>query len=338
VIADRLKLPPGRVGCATMGATVATAGCHAHGGYRHEAFFYAGHDQFMHGTLSFVHEALRAEEPILVVLGAAKIETLRQTLEDDAREVVFADMAELGTNPARIIPAWEQFVERHAAPGRRLWGIGEPIWAGRSAPELAECQRHEALLNVVFSDPAFTLMCPYDTVALDAAVLEEARRNHPFVRDGGAAVESERFPGAAALAAPFDEPLPNPPRETALLHFGPGALGDVRSLVSARANAAQLPAERVADLVLAVNEVATNSLLHGGGNGALRIWLEPGAIVCEVRDAGRLDDPLAGRRRPRADAVDGRGLWLANQLCELVQVRVFPDSSVIRMHMRLSAS
>jgi anti-sigma regulatory factor (Ser/Thr protein kinase) len=306
-------------------------------GYRHEALLYAGEAAFMDGTLAFVREAVARGEPILVVLGAPKIAALRGALGPDGGHVLFADMAEVGENPARIIPAWEDFVERNAAPGRRLWGIGEPIWAGRGAAELVECQRHEALLNVVFSDPDFSLLCPYDVRALDPATIAEARRTHPYVRECGViAGASASFPGADAFAGPFDAPLPAPPPEMAPpLAFGRETLREVRRLVRAHGAAARLPDVRVSDLVLAVDEVATNSVRHGGGGGELRVWQEPRALVCELRDAGRIEDPLAGRRPPAADATSGYGLWIANQLCELVQVRTYPSGSVIRLHMRL---
>ena len=86
--------------------------------------------------------------------------------------------------------------------------------------------------------------------------------------------------------------------------------------------------------MLAVNEIATNSIRHGGGSGTLRVWLEAGVLICEVRDSGHLDDPLAGRRRPSPSDYGGRGLWLANQVCDLVQLRSFPQGSAVRLHMR----
>jgi anti-sigma regulatory factor (Ser/Thr protein kinase) len=310
----------------------------AHEGYRHEALFYAGHDRFMEATLPFIREALTAAEPILVVLGAEKIEALRYELGSDGEAVLFADMAEVGTNPAHIIPAWEDFLLRHAAPDRRLWGIGEPIWAARTPAELAECQRHEALLNVVFSDPAFSLLCPYDTASLPAEVIDEARRNHPFLREGQRLLHSADYPGAELLAMPFDEPLPAPPPHAPRRAFDVDSLHDVRALLAAHAAQAGLSQERTADLVLAVNEVATNSLLHGGGRGTVCVWRQHEALVCEVRDEGRIEDPLVGRRRPSADACGGRGLWLANQLCELVQVRTFPTGGVVRLHMSLAGA
>jgi hypothetical protein len=55
-------------------------------------------------------------------------------------------------------------------------------------------------------------------------------------------------------------------------------------------------------------------------------------VRCEVRDAGRLDAPLAGRLPPTGDS-GGWGLWLANQLCDLVQLRSYPAGGAVRLHM-----
>jgi anti-sigma regulatory factor (Ser/Thr protein kinase) len=311
---------------------------HAHDGYRHEAFFYADTDQFMAGTLDFIRAGLASEDPTLIVLAAHKIEALRRELPDLGDQVHFADMAEVGSNPARIIPAWQNFVERHAASGRRLRGIGEPIWPERSPAELAECERHEALLNVAFPDPAFTLLCPYDTSALPLTVLEAARRNHPILyEDSGAGpMASTLYPGAEALALPFDDPLSDPPATASVLSFDAYQLREARSWVADRATAAGLSRDRAADLVLATNELTTNTLLYGGGEGIVSLWREGSAVICEVRDEGRIVDPLAGRRRPSTDAAGGRGLWIANEVCDLVQLRAFASGGVARLHMRIA--
>ena len=309
--------------------------CHA-AGYRHEALFYADADEFMAGTLQFLRDSVAAGEPTLVVLAAPKIQALREALDGEAEQVIFADMAEVGTNPARIIPAWQRFLVEHAGNGRRLRGIGEPIWADRSAAELAECQRHEALLNVCFDDPDFWLLCPYDTTALDPEVIDEARRNHPFLSGRGVPELSTSYPGVEALAAPFGEPLPDPPGDAALLYVDGAALRGVREFISIHAERAGLDDQGVNDLVLTIHELATNTLRHGGGEGTVSIWSEHATVVCEVRDRGRIEDPLAGRVAPSMDSLDGCGLWMANQLCELVQIRSFPDGGAVRVYKRLS--
>jgi len=155
-----------------MTATTGQDAPQTDGGFRHRALLYVGDDGFSDATLPFIRAAVAAAEPILVVVSAAKIDRLRGHLGGDAAHVDFEDMAQVGTNPARIIPAWHEFVDRHAASGRRVRGIGEPVWAGRSEAELVECQHHECLLNLAFEDAAdFWLLCPYDAGALAPDVL-----------------------------------------------------------------------------------------------------------------------------------------------------------------------
>src|SRR5947209_15693920 len=130
--------------------------------FRHEAVLYAGSEQFSDACLTFIREGVEAGEPVLVMVPRAKIDALRSGLNGQADGVHFADMEEVGANPARIIPAWRRFVDDQSMTGRRMRGIGEPIWAGRSPDELVECQHHESLLNLAFAGaPAFHLLCPY---------------------------------------------------------------------------------------------------------------------------------------------------------------------------------
>jgi anti-sigma regulatory factor (Ser/Thr protein kinase) len=303
------------------------------GGFRHEALLYAGTDDFLDGAVPFLRAGARAGDAMLVVVSAAKIELLREALGPDAADVTFADMSRVGSNPARIIPAWRDFVD--ANPRQRLRGIGEPIWAGRSAAELVECQRHEALLNLAFAETdGFTLLCPYDVDALDPAVIEKAHESHPMLAQAGSAFPSGRYVDVGAVAAPFAEPLADPPDEAQRMGFDGDTLGAVRRLVAARAVAAGLSEERAEDLVLAVNEVATNSVVHGGGQGLVRIWADDDAVICDVSDRGAITEPLVGRHRPPDGRVGGHGLWLVNQLCDLVQIRTFAGGGVVRLHMR----
>ena len=302
--------------------------------FRHEALLYAGENQFVEACTSFIRAGLEADEPTLVVALAHKVERLQEALGPDAERVRFGDISVIGRNPARIIPAWQEFVDENAEPGLRLRGIGEPIFPARDLHELIECERHEALLNLAFAGAdRFWLVCPYDTEALPDAVIAEARRNHPFVAYGAHRELSADYLGAEAIAEPFAAELPEPPAGFAELRFRTGALARVRRFVAEHASSAGLGEGRTHDLVLAVNEIATNSLEHGGGSGTLRIWRDGERLVSEIRDGGRLEDPLADRRPAGPSDHAGRGLWLANQLCDLVQVRSFPGELVVRMHL-----
>jgi anti-sigma regulatory factor (Ser/Thr protein kinase) len=308
-----------------------------HEAFQHEALFYRGEDEFLTGTLPFIRAGVAAGEAVLVVVAAPRIEALRAELDRAADTVSFADMAEVGKNPARIIPAWRQFLDTHGHGTVPVRGIGEPIWASRSANELVECQRHETLLNVAFaSSGSWRLLCPYDVDALQPAVIEEAERSHPLVSDTASRRRSSRCRPLDDMAAPFSDPLPEPPPGAEAFAFHEGELRALRGFVAAHAHREGLPPERVADFVLAANEVATNSLEHGGGGGELRLWSDGEHVICEIRDEGRLGDPLVGRRRPLDQAISGRGLWIANQLCDLVQIRSFAAGNVTRLLLRRS--
>ena len=299
-------------------------------GFEHEAFLYSGLEEFLLGTVPLVRAAVASGEATLVIVGPEKREALRQQLAGDVDGVVFEDMSVVGRNPAHLIPMWQGFLADHSSSGRRVRGIGEPVWAGRSASELSECARHEALLNVAFGEPNFSLLCPYDVASLQPEAIEVARRNHPVLRDPSGVAPSPGFTGTFAVTTV--EALPDPPAAPVVLGFGPEDLPNVRGTVSRWARAAGMSSDRRSDLVTAVNEVATNSIRHGGGGGTLRLWKETGRLVCEVTDGGRVEDLLADRRPPLLRSGRGYGLWISNQLCDLVQLRPTHAGNVVRLH------
>jgi anti-sigma regulatory factor (Ser/Thr protein kinase) len=302
--------------------------------FRHEALLYEDLGNFVDGTVGFIEDGISEKAATLVVVNAAKISALRAALGTKANGVRFADMSEVGANPARIIPAWHDFVDQHAGSGRPLRGIGEPIWAERTSAELAECHIHEALLNLAFAESGpFWLLCPYDVRALDGAALDGAHRNHPFIHESTRCSVSPDF--SVMPAELFGEPLPSGPADASSRDFEKHGLVEIRSFIAERAAAFGLDRARTADLQIAVNELATNSVVHGAGTGTLAVWQQDGAMVCEVSDGGSFDAPLIGRRRPTLTQPNGRGFWMVNQLCDLVQLRNVPSGTVVRVHQYL---
>ena len=307
-----------------------------HEGYRHEAFLWRGDEEFLAGTVPFIREGVDAGQPVMAAVLPRRIDLLREALGAEASGVTFVDMTRLGANPARIIPAWREFTDGHAEAGQAVRGIGEPIWDGRRETELAECQLHEALLNMAVDlDTPLWLLCPYDAGSLAEDVLAEAHRSHPVVVDGEVHRGSVAYGGAHHVATMFESDLTAVDIGASHLPFGPGQLAAVRADVRTRAASAGLSPDQSADLALSVHEIAVNSVEHGGGGGDLRIWEAAGSLVFEVRDAGRIADPMVGRRLPAWDEDGGRGLWLANQLCDLVQIRSGEAGTTVRIHVWL---
>ncbi|MGA2520968.1 MAG: MEDS domain-containing protein, partial [Acidimicrobiales bacterium] len=194
-----------------MTITAAQATGHRQGTFRHEAFFYEDDAAYLDEVAAFVRDGLEAGEPTMVVLGGPKLTALRSELGGDVAGLVMADMAEVGANPARIIPAWRRFVDRAGGRGVHVRGVGEPISSGRSPAELVESQLHEALLNVAFNAAGdFTLLCPYDAARMGDEVVDEARRSHAFLRAGVVSGPCAEFDAEASVATLLEAPLPEP--------------------------------------------------------------------------------------------------------------------------------
>jgi anti-sigma regulatory factor (Ser/Thr protein kinase) len=297
-------------------------------GYSHEAFLYPGEPEFLAGVLSFLEPAIRAGRPALLLLTADKLDLVRRAVPAGAAEVEYADITEAGANPGRLIGVWRRFAGGSRS-GAELRGICEPVYPGRTAAEMAECELYEALLNAAF-DPGtrLRLMCLYDTASLPGSLLAAARQTHPFLTDGKRRDVSAEF-RPLNLAELYTRPLPARPDGAVRLSFARGELRGLRAFVATQAREAGLAERPASALVAAVNEIATNSLRHGGGQGELRVWAENDALVCEVSDHGRLTDPLAGRLPPATD--QGAGLWLANQLTDLTQIHSGPDGTLVRL-------
>lgn len=303
--------------------------------FRHLAVLYRGEPGYALSLRGFIRDSLTRDEALLVTVPGRNADLLRADLGAGASRVTWMDMTTLGRNPARIIPAVLAFVAQHQ--GREVTCISEPVWPGRSVAERQEAARHEALVNLAFRGIPAMILCLYDTMALPRPVIADAAATHPVLMTDGTEQASASYRDSAAAPAHWDRMLAPPPRRSGELCYG-SDLRPVRSFVASAARQAGLPAPRTADLVLAISELAANTLRYTGAGGTLHVWRSAKALICQVQDTGQIMDPLAGRRPQPADGVGGKGLWLVNQVCDLVQTRTQEGSTTIRLHMRLAQS
>jgi anti-sigma regulatory factor (Ser/Thr protein kinase) len=292
----------------------------------HSALFYRSEAEYTSQIITFVEAGLAQGEPALIALPGDRAQSIGAALDATPGEMLFADMAELGRNPARIIPEVRSFTDKH--PGQRVRFVGEPVWPRRSAAETCEAARHEALINLAFAQAEVTILCPYDVSGLAGSILADARRTHAAPAASGATARTWQ----ANLPPGCDRPLPPPPAQAEALFYDTN-LATVRRLVERHARRAGLSEARTVDLVLAANEIAANTISHTTGSGVLHIWHTGAEIVCQVHDSGRITDPLAGRLRHGPDDR-GHGLWLVNQVCDLVELRSGEEGTTVRLHMR----
>ena len=286
-------------------------------GFLHGALLYRGAAEFRASIERYLRGGQARAEPVLIATSPTKVSWLRRELNRDTAGVAFTDMTELGRNPARIIPAIRGFMDRY--PGRRIRCVGEPVWP----------------VNTAFSGTPATMVCLYDSAELTSSVLDDAGCTHPaLLRHGSAEEPSSGYLGPDGLPPGCDDPLACPPATAERLSYQRD-LRPVRSQVTRCARSARLPARRITDLVLAASEVAANTLRHTRAGGTVHLWHDEQEILCQITDSGIIADRLAGYRVPADDLPGGKGLWLVNQVCDLVEVRSSPDGTTICLHMRL---
>ncbi|MDQ0681111.1 anti-sigma regulatory factor (Ser/Thr protein kinase) [Streptomyces achromogenes] len=304
-----------------------------HEAFVHPALFYRTEQEYTRQTVAFLREGLTGGEPMAVAVPGPNLELIKAGLGGDAEGILFLDMTEAGRNPGRIIPkVLRGFADAH--PKGRVRIIGEPIWAGRSAVEYPACAQHEALINAAFEGRAVTILCPYDEVRLDPQVIADAKVTHPTLISGEGRESVSDVYDWQAVVDRYNQELPTVP-DAAAFSYGGEDLPAVRQFALAQAMRLGMAGERLMDVELAVAELTTNSVVHGGGRGTLAIWAEQGQLVCEVRDAGRLTDPLAGRRPPERGQLGGRGLMLVHYVSDLVRVHTGDDGTTVRFYLSL---
>jgi anti-sigma regulatory factor (Ser/Thr protein kinase) len=261
------------------------------------------------------------------MLPGASLERVRRQLGQEDR-CSLQDMTAVGRNPARILSLLCDWVDRHPGPVRL---VAESTWSGRSQAESAEAMRHEALVNLALADADASLLCPYGSEALSPDQLADAERSHRRIaKPDGSIDDSVRYGDPmSTVTQPLEVPVA-PVEELPITED----LRRVRECVAASRAIAPLSSPQREDFVLAINEAATNALKYDRPPRAVRLWRSGASVIGEVVASGEIKDPLAGRRRPRPAALSGRGLWIVNQLCDLVELRSAGSKTTLRIHMQ----
>ncbi len=299
--------------------------------FEHPALFYHGNRDYLPAMMRFISNGLNAGEPVMIAVPPRNLDLVCSAFGNDADAFESHDMTIAGRNPARIIhDVLLNFAGKHA--GRRVRVVGEPIWAGRDSDEYPACAQHEALINVAFADVAATILCPYNLTELDPQVIDDAKRTHPTLWTESTRRHSENYTGGEAAADSFNLPLPPSPEHADDMAISGGTVDETRRFTASHALAAGLVLHRVADAVLAIDELVSNTVTHGGGSGRLSAWTDDNRLVYQVSDRGHITDRLAGRRPSGPEQAGVRGLAIVNRLSDLARMHTTPDGTTIRAY------
>lgn len=294
----------------------------------HGALLYSSPAEFAAAAGQFASAGAAAGEAVLIAASGANLDSVRQQLDGHTDLVTLTDLAETGANPLKVLGMIREFAASHR--GQPVRCVQQLAWYPRRPAELLEAARTDELLGLSQAVAPASVLCGYDT-RLGPAILASAERTHPWLVSGGGWQQSRAY-APERRASP---PLSAPPPEAAALTYRDNQSA-VRRFTAEHARAAGLSLDRVTDVVIAVAELAANTLCYASGTGTVAAWRTGEEFCCDVHDGGEIGDPLAGTLRPAPDSERrGRGLWVVNQLCDLVEVRSGPDGTTIRVHMRL---
>jgi len=300
----------------------------------HTGLFYDGDAHYTSEVGGFLRQGLEQGHRGLVIAPSHRVDLMRAALGRDADEITFVD------DSIGYTPQWNAYrvLLDFAAetPGVRSRVIAEQSLTSRLPAELVDYRRLEAAINLVFTQHAVDLLCPYDTASLPEHLLDIGLHSHAAVMTNGAASPNSRFDDPVATLADLAGVVSPPPYATSIDCASPADVGAARRLVRDRGAEAGLDPDVVADVAMAVTEVLTNALLHGAPPASLHVYEEGPTWVCHVHDGGPgPQDPLAGLLPPSEPTDHGYGLWLARQLCTAVDVGTDRSGTHVRLHTRM---
>ncbi|GGN48876.1 anti-sigma regulatory factor [Streptomyces albiflavescens] len=306
----------------------------------HQGLRYGSDDEFLEGTLEFVHDGLAAGDAVLAVVRRHNIALLEEALGRRSGDIEFVDADDWYLRPSRTLGQYHAYCADHGQESR-VRVIGEPVWTGRTEFEAREWMRYESLLNVAFVHSGHWILCPYDTRTVPADVVRSATRTHPELALGARmSAPSGHYADPADLYAERDAarsraPLSDGPDD---IRFARGRSAAARRALAAYARRSGMPEQRTYDMVAAVHEALVNAVRFGGGGGVLRLRSDPDYVICEIVDHGAHNSAVPvrfpGQLPPDARSVSGHGLWVLRQLSDLVAEEIGPTGSTVRMYFR----
>lgn len=296
--------------------------------FAHRALLYRGDTEYLDGIVPFIEEGVTAGQPVTLAVPAQRLSLLRTKLGSATDALRMLDMTVVGRNPGRLIGGVLR-AATDAHPGCHIRVVTEPIWPSRTAAEYPACVLHEALVNRAITGHRVTTLCPYDANALSETALTDAAMTHPLLIDSHGPRKSDQFAPEAAIAA-HTGPLPEPPDAEIHVVTSPDMTG-LRQVSAQFAARHGLDRPRTQDLVLALTELASNSLEHAHSPATVLLSATDDHLICQVRDTGHITNPLAGREPASPEELRGRGLLLVHELADLVLIHTVEGSTTVEI-------
>lgn len=288
--------------------------------FRHALVSHGGPEDFVEHVAPLAAAALERGEQVTLAVSGAVEDMLRARVGDDRVSTLTA-LSSVARGSGQTVAAWRaRELGALCSAGRNVFVLAEHDSA-LDGPDGSYWTEFEAALNISLGGLPVTQVCGYPQLPLHQLVGDAALLNHPLLLRGGdlAGNPDHRSPTQVMANLPVSAPeLLGPP--DVFLRYNTFELNRVREAVEYAVRGSDLERTRGEDLVLAVNEIATNAVEHGSTQAELFVWAGRDELVCELHDEGRLEQPLIGLSPPHPSQARGRGTWIARQLCDALHV------------------
>lgn len=301
-------------------------------GIFHEASIYGSDSELRDTALSFLRDGLDAHEPTYVILGPHQDDLVRRELGEQAG-LHYISATDVYVKPAQTVQGYLDVLTAEVAAGAEQVRFVTEVPHPGTGSAWDWWGRYESAVNQIFAELPVWAICTYDERTTPPDVLDEVLRTHPYlVRPGGQHVPNDGYEPPAGFLAQrprgYADPLEAGEPRVAMTD---PSLTEARSAAITTAETL-LGSETADNLALAVSEVVANAQRHGLPPVELRLWTGSDRVVATIRDRGMgIQDATAGLAPVDPGRSGGRGLWIANQLCDHLGITTSHDGFMIRL-------
>jgi anti-sigma regulatory factor (Ser/Thr protein kinase) len=307
--------------------------------FRHDALLYDSPGQLAELAAPFLLDGLDDGEAAVVATSGGAADVLREAVSGDPRVHVLERHDVYRARTPTAITTFRRLAEEYAATGvDRVRVVGE-VDFGPTERDWLEWQRYESVINEALAAWPLWGLCVFDTQRLPDPVLDSALSTHTGVVTAAGRGPNPDFVEPDTYLRGL--PVAADPLELTTPRLAAPDVADfiaLRRSVSAVLTTVGASGDLLDDFLLAIDEMTSNALRHGGAPVGLRLWISDDRLVCTISDAGPgFDDPFAGYGPAHGDDLSrgGMGLWLARQLCDHVDITHDADGVRVRLTARL---
>lgn len=309
-------------------------------GFAHVGVLYASDEQLRDLLSPYLAEALRHREHLLVVISEPAERVLRDALGEAADRVQWGGSGLSDNRLGRMFATFGDYLAQWRGAGVPTRVIGE-LGSDLSPERLGQYLRYMSMACEIYGAYGYPMLFLWDERRYSPEVLAHVRAVHPRLLGGGGMIINAEYREPIDYLTANTAPAPAAPVDLDLdvrLDSADG-LAELRRRLRSWGTTTELSDGDTDDIIIAVDEIATNALEHGQPPARIRGWSTADAVFVRVDDHGRTGIPATtGYVRPPTDARRGRGIWMARHLADVLTTHNGPSGTTVALRFPKSMS